>query len=214
MIGLDASDAVEISAKTGLNIEAVLEALVTRLPPPKGDEAAPLKALLVDSWYDAYLGVVILVRIKDGALKAGMKIRMMATGASHQVERVGVFTPKQQILDRLGPGEIGFITAGIKTVADCRIGDTITEERRPADRAAARLQAVAARGVLRPVSDGCGAVRASARIARQAAPQRRQLRIRARDLGGAGLRFPLRLSWACCISKSSRSGWSANSIST
>jgi GTP-binding protein LepA len=132
VIGLDASDAIEISAKTGLNIEAVLEALVTRLPAPKGDEAAPLKALLVDSWYDAYLGVVILVRIKDGALEAGMKIRMMATGASHQVERVGVFTPKQQILDRLGPGEIGFITAGIKTVADCRIGDTITEERRPA----------------------------------------------------------------------------------
>jgi GTP-binding protein LepA len=133
VIGLDASDAIEISAKTGLNIEAVLEALVTRLPAPKGDEAAPLKALLVDSWYDAYLGVVILVRIKDGTLKAGMKIRMMATGAAHQVERVGVFTPKQQILDRLGPGEIGFITAGIKTVADCRIGDTITEERRPAD---------------------------------------------------------------------------------
>jgi GTP-binding protein LepA len=133
VIGLDASDAIEISAKTGLNIEAVLEALVTRLPAPKGDEAAPLKALLVDSWYDSYLGVVILVRIKDGALKAGMKIRMMATGASHQVERVGVFTPKQQILDRLGPGEIGFITAGIKTVADCKIGDTITEERRPAE---------------------------------------------------------------------------------
>jgi GTP-binding protein LepA len=132
VIGLDASDAIEISAKTGLNIEAVLEALVTRLPPPTGDETAPLKALLVDSWYDSYLGVVILVRIKDGALKAGMKIRMMATGASHQVERVGVFTPKQQILDRLGPGEIGFITAGIKTVADCKIGDTITEERRPA----------------------------------------------------------------------------------
>ncbi len=132
VIGLDASDAIEISAKTGQNIDSVLEALVTRLPPPKGDADAPLKALLVDSWYDSYLGVVILVRIKDGALKAGMKIRMMATGASHQVERVGVFTPKQQILDRLGPGEIGFITAGIKTVADCRIGDTITEERRPA----------------------------------------------------------------------------------
>ncbi|HEX4111693.1 MAG TPA: translation elongation factor 4 [Stellaceae bacterium] len=132
VIGLDASDAIEISAKTGLNIEAVLEALVARLPPPQGDEAAPLKALLVDSWYDAYLGVVILVRVKDGALKAGQKIRLMATGASHQIERVGVFTPKQQILDRLGPGEIGFITAGIKTVADCRIGDTITEDRRPA----------------------------------------------------------------------------------
>src|SRR5690242_2732863 len=94
VIGLDASDAVEISAKTGLNIEGVLEALVQRLPPPKGDAAAPLKALLVDSWYDSYLGVVTLVRVKDGVLKAGMKIRMMATGATHAVERVGVFTPK------------------------------------------------------------------------------------------------------------------------
>jgi GTP-binding protein LepA len=132
VIGLDASDAIEISAKTGLNIEAVLEALVARLPPPQGDEAAPLKALLVDSWYDSYLGVVILVRVKDGVLKAGQKIRMMATGAAHPIERVGVFTPKQQILDKLGPGEIGFITAGIKTVADCKVGDTITEDRRPA----------------------------------------------------------------------------------
>ncbi len=132
VIGLDASDAIEISAKTGFNIEAVLEALVTRLPPPKGDAEAPLKALLVDSWYDSYLGVVILVRVRDGVLKPGQKIRLMATGAAHQVERVGVFTPKQQAMDQLGPGEIGFITAGIKTVADCKVGDTITEDRRPA----------------------------------------------------------------------------------
>jgi GTP-binding protein LepA len=133
VIGLDASGAVEISAKTGLNIDAVLEALVLRLPPPQGDAAAPLKALLVDSWYDAYLGVVTLVRVKDGVLKAGVKIRLMATGANHQVERVGVFTPKRVLVDELGPGEIGFITAGIKTVADCKVGDTITEERRPAE---------------------------------------------------------------------------------
>jgi GTP-binding protein LepA len=131
VIGLDASGAVEISAKTGLNIEGVLEALVERLPPPKGDAEAPLKALLVDSWYDSYLGVVTLVRVKDGVLKAGMKIRLMATGASHTVERVGVFTPKATPMPELGPGEVGFITAGIKTVADCKIGDTITEERRP-----------------------------------------------------------------------------------
>ena len=130
VIGLDASGAVEISAKTGINIEGVLEALVERLPPPKGDAEAPLKALLVDSWYDAYLGVVTLVRVKDGVLKAGLKIRMMATGATHEVERVGVFTPKGVTVPQLGPGEIGFITAGIKTVADCKIGDTITEERR------------------------------------------------------------------------------------
>ncbi|HYC15013.1 MAG TPA: translation elongation factor 4 [Stellaceae bacterium] len=132
VIGLDTSGAVEISAKTGLNIEGVLEALVERLPPPKGDAAAPLKALLIDSWYDSYLGVVTLVRVKDGVLKVGLKIRMMATGASHTVERVGIFTPKGTPVDELGPGEIGFITAGIKAVADCRIGDTLTEERRPA----------------------------------------------------------------------------------
>jgi GTP-binding protein LepA len=132
VIGLDAADALLISAKTGLGIEDVLEALVHRLPPPKGDAAAPLKALLVDSWYDAYLGVVILVRVKDGKLTTGQKIRLMATGASHNVERVGVFTPKGVAVPELGPGEIGFITASIKTVADCRVGDTITEDRRPA----------------------------------------------------------------------------------
>jgi GTP-binding protein LepA len=135
VIGLDASNAIEISAKTGLNIDQVLEALVHRLPPPKGDAEAPLKALLVDSWYDSYLGVVILVRVKDGVLKPGLKIRMMATGASHPIERVGVFTPKGVAVPELGPGEVGFITAGIKTVADCKIGDTITEERRPAAQA-------------------------------------------------------------------------------
>jgi GTP-binding protein LepA len=132
VIGIDATDAVPISAKTGLNIDEVLEALVHRLPPPKGDAAAPLKAMLVDSWYDAYLGVVILVRVKDGRLAKGMKLRMMATGATHEVEKVGVFTPKPRDVAELGPGEVGFITAGIKSVADCRIGDTLTEERRPA----------------------------------------------------------------------------------
>src|SRR5882672_8061414 len=118
VIGLDASDAIPISAKTGLNIEAVLEGLVTRLPPPKGDVAAPLKALLVDSWYDAYLGVVVLVRVKDGKLTKGLKIRMMATEVTHEVERIGVFTPKPKDIAELGPGDIGFITAGIKSVAD------------------------------------------------------------------------------------------------
>ena len=133
VIGLDASDSVLISAKTGVNIEGVLEALVTRLPPPQGDAGAPLKALLVDSWYDPYLGVVILVRVKDGSLTPGQKIRLMATGASHNVERVGVSTPKAVMVPALGPGEIGFITAGIKTVADCRVGDTITDDRKPAE---------------------------------------------------------------------------------
>ncbi len=132
VIGLDTSDAVMISAKTGLNIEGVLEALVTRLPPPKGDANAPLKALLVDSWYDQYLGVVILVRVKDGRLRKAQRIRMMSTGAVHAVEQVGVFTPKMLPVDDLGPGEIGFITAAIKTVADCKVGDTITDDRSPA----------------------------------------------------------------------------------
>ena len=132
VIGIDAADAVEISAKTGVGIDAVLEALVTRLPPPIGDADAPLRALLVDSWYDPYLGVVALVRLKDGALMRGHKIRMMATGKAYRVDRVGVFTPAQRDTGRLDLGEIGFLTASIKTVADCKVGDTITEERRQA----------------------------------------------------------------------------------
>ena len=135
VIGLDASDAILISAKTGLGIEDVLEAIVTRLPPPKGDRAATLKALLVDSWYDAYLGVVVLVRIVDGELKKGQQIRMMGTNASYEVDRVGVFTPKLTPSDALGPGEIGFLTASIKDVADTRVGDTITDDRKPVDAA-------------------------------------------------------------------------------
>ncbi len=131
VIGLDAHDALEISAKTGKGIEDVLEAIVHRLPPPKGDIDAPLKALLVDSWYDAYLGVVVLVRIIDGKLSKGQRIRLMLTGGSYQVDRVGIFRPKQEMRDRLGPGEIGFFTASIRQVADTRIGDTITDERKP-----------------------------------------------------------------------------------
>lgn len=130
VIGLDASDAVEISAKTGLNIEGVLEAIVKRLPPPKGDPDAPLKAMLVDSWYDAYLGVMVLVRIVDGVLQKGMKVRMMRTGAVYEVERVGYMTPKLELCDKLETGEVGVITASIKEVADTAVGDTITEERR------------------------------------------------------------------------------------
>jgi GTP-binding protein LepA len=131
VIGLDASNAVLISAKTGLNIDQVLEAIVTRLPPPKGDRDATLKALLVDSWYDSYLGVVVLVRIVDGSLKKGQRIRMMRTNAAYDVDRVGVFTPKRVETDALGPGEIGFLTASIKEVADTRVGDTITDDRKP-----------------------------------------------------------------------------------
>ncbi|UWF67705.1 MULTISPECIES: translation elongation factor 4 [unclassified Brucella] len=134
VIGIDASDAVEISAKTGLGIEDVLEAIVNKLPAPKeGDRNAPLKAMLVDSWYDSYLGVIVLVRVIDGVLKKGQTIRMMGTGAKYPVERTGVFTPKMVQVDELGPGELGFITASIKEVADTRVGDTITEDRRPTE---------------------------------------------------------------------------------
>ncbi|PIT71181.1 translation elongation factor 4 [Bartonella tribocorum] len=136
VIGIDTSQAVEISAKTGLGVPDVLEVIVTQLPPPRtGDVANPLKALLVDSWYDAYLGVIVLVRVIDGVLKKGQTIRMMGTGAKYPVERVGVFTPKMVQVDELGPGEIGFITASIKEVADTRVGDTITEERCPCENA-------------------------------------------------------------------------------
>ena len=130
VIGIDASEAVPISAKTGLGIDLVLEAIVTRLPPPKGDESAPLKALLVDSWYDAYLGVVVLVRIIDGTMKKGQRIKMMGTDAHYEIETIGVFKPKMTVMPLLGPGEVGFITAQIKQVADTRVGDTITDEKR------------------------------------------------------------------------------------
>ena len=131
VIGLDTAGSVDISAKTGLGIADVLEAIVTQLPPPAGDPDAPLKAMLVDSWYDAYLGVVVLVRVMDGTLKKGMKIRMMSTGATHPVDQVGVFRPKRDTVSDLGPGEIGYFTAAIKQVADTRVGDTVTEDKKP-----------------------------------------------------------------------------------
>ncbi|MFP6778426.1 MAG: translation elongation factor 4 [Alphaproteobacteria bacterium] len=130
VVGIDASNALPISAKSGIGVADVLDALVERLPAPEGDADAPLKALLVDSWYDQYLGVMILVRVHDGYLRKGMRIRMMGLGSLHEIERVGAFTPKIEIVDTLGPGEIGFITASIKTITDCNVGDTITEDRR------------------------------------------------------------------------------------
>ena len=135
VIGLDASDAVLCSAKTGVGIHDVLEAVVKRLPPPKGDRDAPLKALLVDAWYDPYLGVVVLVRVIDGVLKAGQRVRMMQQGSTHLIDRIGVFRPKRTDVAELGPGEIGFITAQIKEVAQAAVGDTITDEKKPAEAA-------------------------------------------------------------------------------
>ena len=133
VIGLDTENALEISAKTGIGIETVLEAIVTQLPPPQGTSDAALKAMLVDSWYDPYLGVVVLVRVIDGVMKKGQKIRMMSNGASYLLDRVGVFCPKQESVAQLGPGEIGFFTAAIKEVADTRVGDTVTDERQPCE---------------------------------------------------------------------------------
>ena len=138
VIGLDASDALMISAKTGLGIPEVLEALVTRLPPPRsGDANAPLQALLVDSWYDQYLGVIVLIRVMNGVLRKGMRMRMMQNGAAYDVEDVGVFSPKRLATGELGPGEIGWVSAAVKSVADTNVGDTITDDRKPASEALA-----------------------------------------------------------------------------
>ncbi|MGH6706413.1 MAG: GTP-binding protein, partial [Sphingomicrobium sp.] len=135
IIGLDASEAVLASAKSGIGIDEVLQAIVDNIPPPKGDRDAPLKAMLVDSWYDPYLGVVILVRVQDGVIKKGQQVKFMAAGTTHLVDRVGCMTPKVEQLPDLGPGEICFITAQIKDVAETRVGDTITDARRPASKA-------------------------------------------------------------------------------
>ncbi|NDD88635.1 MAG: elongation factor 4 [Rhodobacteraceae bacterium] len=133
VIGIDASDALMVSAKTGIGIKETLEAIVQRLPAPTGERDAPLKAMLVDSWYDAYLGVVVLVRVMDGVLKKGERIKMLSNHSTHHVDRLGVFRPKMQDIDELGPGEMGFITASIKQVRDTRVGDTITHEKKGTD---------------------------------------------------------------------------------
>ena len=135
VIGIDASEALEVSAKSGLGIKETLEAIVEKLPPPKGDKNSPLKAMLVDSWYDAYLGVVVLVRIMDGVLGKGDKVKMFSNGSVHTVDRIGVFRPEMQATEQLGPGEIGFITASIKQVRDTKVGDTITHEKKGAEKA-------------------------------------------------------------------------------
>ncbi len=135
VIGIDASEAVETSGKTGLGVDNLLEAVVTRLPAPVGNVDAPLKALLIDSWYDSYLGVIILVRIHDGIIRKKMQIRMMSNNAVYTIDKVGIFTPKMQDVEELRPGEVGFITASIKSVSDCHVGDTITDNKNPCTQA-------------------------------------------------------------------------------
>ena len=133
VIGIDASEAIQVSAKTGVGIKETLEAIVKHLPAPGGDREAPLKAMLVDSWYDSYLGVVVLVRIMDGVLKKGDRVKMLSNGSTHHIDRIGVFRPEMQNIEALGPGEIGFITASIKQVRDTSVGDTITHEKKGTD---------------------------------------------------------------------------------
>ena len=213
VIGLDASGAVEISAKTGLNIGEVLEAIVLRLPPPKGDAKAPLKALLIDSWYDPYLGVVVLVRVVDGLLKKGMRIKLMSTGAVHLVDRVGIFRPKQEMLDVLGPGEVGFFTAAIKEVADTRVGDTVTEDKRqaakalPASSRCSRWCSAASSRWTPRNSRTCARPWASCASTTPASNTRWRRAPRWASASAAA-------SWACFTSKSSASGSNANSTST
>jgi len=131
VIGIDASDAIFVSAKTGEGIDDIFEALISRLPQPKGSNDKPTKALLVDSWYDSYLGVVVLVRVIDGTLTKGQKIKMVGTNSTYEIDDIGIFTPKKVSVNKLGPGELGYIIAGIKTVSDTQVGDTITDDRKP-----------------------------------------------------------------------------------
>ena len=192
VIGLDASEAVPISAKTGLNIDLVLEAIVTRLPAPKGDETAPLKALLVDSWYDAYLGVVVLVRVIDGVMKKGERILMMGTDAHYEIDRIGIFRPKLIDAAQLGPGEIGYITAQIKQVADTRVGDTITDEKKPCAAALPGFkpaQPVVFCGLFPVDAADFDDLRAAMEASR--AQRRGSFSLRDGDLRGARLRLPL-----------------------
>ena len=204
-----------ISAKTGLGIPDVLEAIVHQLPPPReGDATKPLKAMLVDSWYDAYLGVIVLVRVIDGVLKKGQTIRMMGTGAKYLVERTGVFTPNMLNVDELGPGEFGFITGSIKEVADTRVGDTITEDRRPTAHALPGFKPA------QPVVF-CGLFPVDAADFEDLRAAVGKLR-----LNDASFSYEMETSRprsasataaassACCIWRSSRSGWSASSTST
>ena len=153
MIGIDAADAVLCSAKTGEGVSDLLEALAARLPPPAPAETGDghVRAMVVDSWYDRYLGVIALVRVREGALRRGLKMRLMATGAAYDIDEVGVFTPKRRKVDSLGPGEIGYVSAAVKTVADCKVGDTITDDRRPAPAARCPVSSP----ICRSCSAGC-----------------------------------------------------------
>jgi GTP-binding protein LepA len=213
IVGLPADDAVLTSAKSGIGIDEVLEAIVARIPPPKGDRNAPLKAMLVDSWYDPYLGVVILIRVIDGAIRKGQNVKFMAGGTEHLVDRVGAFRPKIEQLPELGPGEIGFITAQIKDISETRVGDTITDVRKPAP-SAARLQgspagrsSAASSRSTPTTSRNCARASPSCASTTPASPSRWRPARRSASASAAA-------SSACSTSRSSRSGSPANMIST
>ena len=194
VIGIDASNACLISAKTGLGIPDVLEAIVTRLPPPHGgDPDAPLKAMLVDSWYDPYLGVVVLIRVMDGTIRKGDNIKMMRTGGKYGVDKLGVFRPAMQDVPELGPGEIGFFTGSIKQVRDTRVGDTITHEKKGATDPLPGFKTLDPRRLLRPLPGGRQRLRGHARRHREAGAERRLLHLRDGNLCRARLWLPLRL---------------------
>ena len=193
IIGIPADNAILTSAKSGIGIAEVLEAIVTRIPPPKGDRDAPLKAMLVDSWYDPYLGVVILVRVVEGVLRKGQQIKFMQHGTLHLVDRVACMRPKLEQLTELAAGEIGIITAQIKEVSQTAVGRHDHRRQAPDRRGAARLQDRPARRVLRPVPGRRRRLREIARQPLQAAAQRRLVQLRGGEFGSAGLRLPLRL---------------------
>ncbi len=191
VIGIDAEQAVLASAKTGLGVEDILEMVIVKVPPPKGDPAAPLKALIIDSWFDNYVGVVMLVRVIDGEIRSKEKLYFMATGANQLCEQVGVFTPKSVQRDVLRAGEVGFVIAGIKELKAAKVGDTITHSDR---KAAAPLPGFKEIKPVRwPVPCRSQPVRLAARIAGKAEAQRRLVAIRAGSLAGAWFRLPLRL---------------------
>ena len=193
IIGLDGTGAMLASAKLGTGVAEILEAIVARLPPPTGRPDAPLKALIFDSWYDPYRGVVIVVRVIDGVLRPGMKIRLMAEGQDYDAEQVGAFSPKPIVMQELGVGEVGFLVANIKKISDAKIGDTITEAARPAAEAFPgfkELKPMVFAG-LYPVEGH--QYRRAPRRAGKAAAQRRLVLLRARDVGRPRLWLPLRV---------------------
>ena len=195
VIGLDASDAIAISAKTGLGIPDVLEAIVHRLPAPKGDRDAPLKAMLVDSWYDAYLGVVVMIRIIDGVVKKGDRIKMMQTDAVYGIDKLAVLKPQMVDIAELGPGEIGVFTASIKQVRDTKVGDTITHERKPCAEALPGFKPsvpVVFCGLFPVDANDFETLRDAIE---KAGPERRLLHLRDGNQRGLGLRLPHGLPW-------------------